>query len=475
MPKFNKTKIIATLGPASNSKEILTELIEAGVDVFRLNFSHSNHETHAKTIQLIREVNEETKTNVGILADLQGPKIRTGEIEGGKVMLKTGDKFILTTRQMVGNSKMAYISYDRFPVDVNVNDPILIDDGMVELKTISTNGSDEVECLVVQGGLLKTKKGINLPQTKISIPSLTEKDIKDLKFILTQDINWIALSFVRSANDVIRLKGIIDFSNHEAKVIAKIEKPEAIEHIDHIIEVSDAIMVARGDLGVEMPIERIPLLQKSIVRKCLNAAKPVVIATQMMESMIENPAPTRAEVTDVANAMFDGADALMLSGETAVGKNPVRVIEYLERVIVNMEKQDVIYNKDLVPDKASPTFLSDAVCYNACRISEEVNAKAIIGMTKSGYTAFLLSSYRPRANIFVFTESKSLLNTVSLIWGVRAYPYHKFVSTDDTIKDVQQILIDNEELQSGDIVINTGSMPLHERGMTNTIKVSRID
>lgn len=471
---FNKTKIIATLGPASNSKETIINLIQAGVDVFRLNFSHGTHDQHAQTIANILESNKELDTHIGMLADLQGPKIRLGEVENGKVAIKTDDTIILTTKETIGTAEKLYVNYSSLAMDVNRGNRILIDDGKILLEVVSTNGIDEVEAKIVFGGMIFPKKGVNLPDTKISIPSLTSKDINDLEFILEQPINWIALSFVRSSEDILRLKGMLQYKNHGARVIAKVEKPEAIEQIDEIIRVADAVMVARGDLGVELPLEQVPVLQKEIVRKCIDAAKPVVIATQIMESMINNPFPTRAETTDIANAIFDGADALMLSGETAVGKHPVKVIETMQKVIRHIEKQDSIYYRKHTPDTNSSTFLSDAVCYNACRMANDVSAKGIIGMTKSGYTALLLSSYRPKANIFIFTESKALLNAVSLIWGVRAYIYNSFVSTDDTISDVQRLLKEKGLVETGDIVINTGSMPLHQRGRTNTIKVSKI-
>lgn len=470
----NRTKIIATLGPASNNNEMIRELIETGVNVFRLNFSHGTHEQHAEVIAIIHALNEELQTNVGILADLQGPKIRLGMVNNDQVVLESGQKVYLTTNEMEGTAEKLYIAYPDFAADVSSGEKILMDDGKIELQAIQTNGVDEVVAEVIYGGVVSSRKGVNLPQTNISMPTLTQKDIKDLEFVCTQNVNWIALSFVRRAEDVVKLRGALQFKNHPARIIAKIEKPEAVQNMDRIIQVSDAVMIARGDLGVELPLQRIPMIQKEIIRKCIRAAKPVIIATQMMESMMENPSPTRAEVTDVATGIFDGADALMLSGETAVGKHPVRVIETFMKVIKHIEKQGKIYNRDHVAQEESPTFLSDAICYNACRIGDDVNAKAIIGMTKSGYTAFVLSSFRPNANVYIFTESKELLNSVSLVWGVHAFYYNKFESTDDSIRDVQNILLKKGLIEQGDVVINTGSMPLHERGRTNTIKVSLI-
>ncbi len=471
----NRTKIIATIGPASNDKALIRKLVQAGVNVCRLNFSHGTHEQHAQSIQYINELNEELDTNIGILADLQGPKIRLGkELESEKIHLQTGTIITLTSNETVSTASLLHITYDRLAIDLKRGERVLIDDGKVELKVLSSNGKNEVQAEVIYGGPVSSRKGVNLPDSNLTVSTLTAKDIDDLKFILANNVNWIALSFVRTADEITRLKGMLDFNSHPAKVIAKIEKPEALKNIDAIIKVSDAIMIARGDLGVEMPLQRIPVLQKELINKCIVAYKPVIVATQMMESMINNPSPTRAEITDVATAIFDGADALMLSGETAVGKHPVKVIETFTKVIKEIEGQDNIYQKRHTPKETSPTFLADAICYNACRIAHSVNAKAIIGMTQSGYTAFMLSSHRPKADIYVFTESRELLNMVSLIWGVKAFYYTGFESTDKTIADVQQVLKDAKLIQSGDIVINTGSMPLSERGRTNTIKVSLI-
>ncbi len=474
MPTFNKTKVIATIGPASSSKETITELINAGVNVFRVNFSHGDHAAHEEVIKTIHKVNGELNTHVSILADLQGPKIRLGILPNEGIMLEDNAVICLTTKDCTPSKTLIPVTYQALAMDITAGERILIDDGNIELKCLATNGVDEVKAQVIYGGIVRSKKGLNLPETDVSSPALTSKDIKDLEFILQHKINWIALSFVRTPEEIMRLKGIINYKQHAAKVIAKIEKPQAYKNIDEIINVSDAIMVARGDLGVEVPLQHVPVIQKVIVQKCIRAAKPVVIATQMMESMIKNASPTRAEVSDVATAIYDGADAIMLSGETAVGKYPVKVVETMKKVIENIEEQEEIYHLGLTPDPDSDTFLSDAVCFNACKIAGEVNAKGLIGMTLSGYTAFLLSSCRPKANIYIFTESVDLLYTVGLIWGVRAFLYTKFESTDNTMRDVQQILIDKGLIKSGDIVLNTGSMPIHERGRTNTIKVTKI-
>ncbi len=473
MIAFNKTKIIATIGPASANEKVVRSMIEAGMDVVRLNFSHGNHESHAKMIELVNKLNKKLGTNVGILADLQGPKIRLGEV-AEDVILKEGDTIILTTKKTKGTANKLYVTYEDFAVDVGKHERILIDDGKLELVSTGSNGRDEVKAKVIYGGKVSSKKGINLPDTNISTPSLTAKDKVDLEFILTQNVHWIALSFVRSADDITKLKGMLQFRDHPAKVIAKIEKPEAVADIDNIIRATDAIMVARGDLGVEVPLQNVPIIQKEIVHKCLQACKPVIIATQMMESMMVNPSPSRAEVTDVSSAIYEGADALMLSGETAVGRHPAKVVETFSKVIKSIETQETIYNRLKETDQESETYLADSICYIACQLAAQVDAKAIIGMTKSGYTAFTLSSHRPKAFIYIFTESDELLNMVSLIWGVRAFPYHKFVSTDETINDVQNDLKARNLIRSGDIVINTGITPLNQKGRTNMVKVTRI-
>lgn len=472
---FNRTKIIATTGPASNDFGTLKALVLAGVDVFRINFSHGNYEEHLKIIQFVQQINDELGTHIPILGDLQGPKLRIGDIENNSIQLIQGDTIDLTTEKCIGNNERIYITYPKFPHDVAEGDKILLDDGKLELEVLETNQKNRVKTKVNYGGILSSKKGVNLPNTKISIPSLTEKDLQDLEFALKNKISWIALSFVRSAQDIIELKKIIAERKSFAKVIAKIEKPEAVKALDEIISVADAVMVARGDLGVEVPIHRTPLIQKEIVRKCIIAAKPVIVATQIMESMILSSKPYRSEITDVANAVIDGTDALMLSGETSVGRHPAKVVETIEKIIEAVEREHIIYNKNPKPKSKSKSFLSDAICFNACKIAEEANAKAIIGMTNSGYTAFMISSYRPKAKIFIFSDNKNLLNLLNLTWGVQAFYYDKYVSTDQTINDVKEFLKGKGLLSSGDIVVNTGSMPMGKKGMTNMLKISKIE
>ena len=479
--KLNHTKIIATIGPSSSSKEAIKDLMTAGVNVFRLNFSHGTHEQHKSAISIIREVSSETGINVAIMADLQGPKIRVGKIEEN-TELKEGKIVEISTKSLLGNAKKFSITYKDLPRDVKKGDKILLDDGKLELVVNESNNKDLVKAKVVYGGSLLSNKGVNLPNTSISEPSLTRKDLKDLSFILKQRVNWIALSFVRSSTDIYDLKKIIKRHKHEAKVIAKIEKPEALQNIDKIIYECDAVMIARGDLGVEVPMEDIPTIQKELVAKSIRNNKPVIIATQLMENMINNPRPLRAEITDVANSVIDGADAVMLSGETSVGKYPVNVIDVIKRIINAVEKEKGLYlptdgiNKwNNYPKKNSPTFLSDAICFNACKIADNVNAKAIVSMTESGYTAFQISSYRPKSYIYIFTANKYLLNMLSLVWGVKAFYYNRFVSTDETIMDVKHILKKHGFVKAGDVIINTASMPINDRQRTNTLKVSKVN
>jgi pyruvate kinase len=471
----SKTKVIATLGPATSTKEVLSQLISAGVDVCRVNFSHGSYEDHGRVIRYIREINEEKGFHTAILADLQGPKLRIGEVENNGVELIKGNDIIFTTHKLIGTAAKVYITYPQFPQDVKVGETILVDDGKIVLKVKDTNKDDEVVATVMHGGILSSKKGVNLPNTKVSLPCLTKKDLEDLKFALDNDIEWIGLSFVRRASDILELKHIIQKNNKNARVVAKIEKPEAIDEIDDIIKNTDALMVARGDLGVEIPMENLPLIQKMLVKKCLEASIPIIIATQMMESMITNYNATRAEVNDVANSVMDGADAVMLSGETSVGAFPVRVIETVQKIISRVEGFEGIYHKQHKSSSSKVRMISDAICYNACTMAEQTNASAIVGMTHSGYTAFRISSFRPKANIFIFTGNKALLNTLSLIWGVKGFFYDKLVRTDHTISDIKNILKKQGYISSDEVIINVASIPMHEFGRANMLKVSFVE
>jgi pyruvate kinase len=476
--QYNRTKIVATLGPASSSLEMLEEMARAGCDVFRINFSHGAYAAVEEQIKKIREVNRKLGTHVSILGDLQGPKLRVGEMENNGVELVEGAEFLFTTNKMIGTAQKAYMTYQQFPKDVKAGETVLIDDGKLVLRVTSTNGKDEVKTIVEHGGILSSKKGVNLPNTKVSLPCLTEKDIEDLKFALQHRFDWIGLSFVRSGEDIIELKQLmkkLDASS-TAKVIAKIEKPEAITDIDNIIRETDALMVARGDLGVEVPMQRVPVLQKMLVKKCLEASKPVIIATQMMESMITNISPTRAEVNDVANSVMDGADAVMLSGETSVGRHPAKVIEAMSKIITQVEEEHNIYYLDRKPFFAmDDRYLSDNICYAATQLAKQVDAIAIITMTHSGYTALRVASYRPRANIFVFTDNYSILSQLSLVWGVRGFYYDKNISTDHTIADIKFILKRDGFIVQRDFIINIASIPLSEKGKTNMIKLTEVE
>lgn len=473
---YQNTKIVATVGPACSSYQGLLELAKAGVDVFRLNFSHGSHAEHLEVINHIVAINEKFDFHVGILADLQGPKIRIGDIADKEVFLKNNAEIIFTTERVPGNAERVFMNYENFPKEVEAGERILVDDGKIVLQVISTDQEKEVKLKVLHGGVLSSRKGVNLPDSNLSIPSMTPKDKEDLAFILTQPVNWIALSFVRKAEDLKELSDLIEAAQHPAKTIAKIEKPEAIRNIRKIIKQANGIMIARGDLGVEMAMEKLPTLQKEIIRLAINRSRPVIVATQLMDSMINNPSPTRAEITDVANAVLDGADAVMLSAETSVGKHPVLVVQAMNKIITEAEKHYSPTIQHSKPSAKSRTYWSDTVCYHAARMAQDVNAKAIIGLTTSGFTAFKISSYRPLdSKIFVFSDQRHMLNALNLVWGVQTFYYDKFSSTDETIYDVVNILLEAGKVKKGDIVINTGSMPMHKRYRTNMLKLTLVD
>jgi pyruvate kinase len=471
--RFNRTKIIATIGPASMNKHMLEKMIRAGVDVCRINSSHGDHEMMKTIITNVRQLNDELKSHVPILFDLQGPKLRIGDIEKGEMLLKEDSTIIFTNKEQLGTPEKVYIRYPQFHKDVETGEKILIDDGKLELVITDIVG-EEVIARVTQGGILSSRKGVNLPNTAISLPSLTEKDKTDLQFALENNVEWIGLSFVRKPEDVLELKSIISSMGKQSRVIAKIEKPEAVHHIDEIIRVSDGIMVARGDLGVELPFEMVPAIQKTIVKKCNKLSRPVIIATQMMESMITNFRPTRAEANDVGNAVFDGADALMLSAETSVGKFPEGTIAAMQKIISEVEQLDEIYFREAPPATEKP-HISDSICYTACTLARQTGATAIAAMTHSGGTAFKISSHRPKASIFIFTDNKPLLCTLNLLWGVRVYYYDKYESTDVTISDVKTFMKHTQMVRKGDYVIHVASTPLHERTTANTIKLSTVE
>jgi pyruvate kinase len=474
---FHRTKIVATVGPACDTYEKLLELVKAGVNVFRLNFSHGTHEDKAKIIQYIRQINDTEPFNLSILADLQGPKLRVGDIENGSLEINKGDILTFTSKEkVVGTKERIYVSYPNLHNDVNVGEKILIDDGKLEVIVVEITEGDDVKVAVTYGGTLLPKKGVNLPDTAISLPAMTEKDIIDLEFIIQQDVDWVALSFVRKAEDIVDLKKRLTDKNSAIKVMAKIEMPSALVDLRNIVIESDGVMVARGDLGVELPVEKVPMAQRDIIRKCIHRAKPVIVATQMMESMIDRVKPNRSEITDVANAVLEGADAVMLSAETAAGKHPALVVETMRKIIIEVENTEYRYNRedDLKPQPHSPSFLSDAICYNACKIAKDVAANALIGMTQSGYTGFMLSSYRPKSPLYIFTKVKKLVNQLSLSWGVRAFYYDEEISLDDIIADQIDILKERGFLAAEDIAVNTGSTPIELHLPTNILKITKV-
>jgi len=479
MHTSHRTKIVATVGPACDTYDKLLELVRAGVNVFRLNFSHGSHEDKAKIIEHIRKINSTEPYNIAILGDLQGPKLRVGEIENGALEINKGDILTFTsTQKVIGTKEKIYVSYPNLHEDVKVGDKILIDDGKLEVIVVEIDKeSGDIKVAVTYGGILLPKKGVNLPDTAISLPAMTEKDIIDFDFITAQELDWVALSFVRKVDDMIDLKRRVQEKNSNIKIMAKIEMPSALDDLRNIINHSDGVMVARGDLGVELPVEKVPLAQRDIIRKCIHRGKPVIVATQMMESMIDRVKPNRSEITDVANAVLEGADAVMLSAETATGKHPALVVETMCKIIKEVEKTEYRYNReeDLKPQVKSPSFLSDAICYNACKIARDVTADALIGMTQSGYTAFVLSSYRPKSPLYVFTKKKWLVNQLSLSWGVRAFYYDEEESLDNIFYDQLNILKERGYVKPGNIIINTGSTPVNLHLPTNILKITKVE
>lgn len=472
-----KTKIVATVGPACDSYDMLLELVKAGVNVFRLNFSHGTHEDKKKVIGNIREIIRKEPYNIAILADLQGPKLRVGALNNNAVELEDNAECVITSEDIKGTNKKLSVTYPNLTKDIKPGHRIFMDDGKIELRVERMLNEREIMASVTLGGTLLPKKGVNFPDSDLTMPSLTEKDLADLDFIIEEKLDWVALSFVRTENDILELKEIIRNKESKIKVIAKIEMPEALRNIRSIIIESDGIMIARGDLGIEVPIEKVPVIQKDIILKCLHRAKPVIVATQMMESLIERTKPNRSEVSDVANAVLEGADAVMLSGETATGNHPVLAVNTMSRII--MEVESTVYNYDneeiLAPQPNSPSFLSDAICYTACKLAKDSNAQALIGMTQSGYTGFMLSSYRPQCPLYVFSKERSLINQLSLSWGVRAFYYGEEESLDDIIFDQINILKQRGFVRKGDVVVNTGSTPVELHLPTNTIKITEVE
>jgi pyruvate kinase len=475
MPTDKKTKIVATLGPACSSKEVIKNMIDAGVNVFRINFSHADYEDVKERINIIRGLNDEFGYTTAILADLQGPKLRVGVMKEDVVVSKGDIITFQTAEDIPGTADRVYMNYKEFPRDVKAGEKILLDDGKLMFEALETNGTTEVVCKVIQGGPLKSKKGVNLPNTKVSLPALTKKDIKDALFAIENEVDWIALSFVRTPKDLEELQDLIaKHSSYKIPIIAKIEKPEAVENIDKIVAFCDGLMVARGDLGVEIPAEEVPLIQKKLIHRAKTARIPVIVATQMMETMITSLTPTRAEVNDVANSVMDGADAVMLSGETSVGNYPVEVIETMTKIIKSVEDSPLIMVPQNPPHVRTKLFITKSICYHAAIMANEIRAKAISTLTNSGYTAFQISAWRPSAHILVFTSNKRILTQLNLLWGVRSFYYDKFASTDDTVEDVNKIAKSKGFVTKGEMVINLAAMPIADKGMVNTLRVSEI-
>lgn len=475
MPTNKKTKIVATLGPACSSKEVIKNMIDAGVNVFRINFSHADYEDVKERIDIIRGLNDEFGYTTAILADLQGPKLRVGVMKEDVVVSKGDIITFQTAEDIPGTAERVYMNYKEFPRDVKPGERILLDDGKLMFEALETNGKTEVVCKVIQGGPLKSKKGVNLPNTKVSLPALTKKDIKDALFAIENEVDWIALSFVRTPKDLEELQDLIaKHSSYKIPIVAKIEKPEAVENIDKIVAFCDGLMVARGDLGVEIPAEEVPLIQKKLIHRAKTARIPVIVATQMMETMITSLTPTRAEVNDVANSVMDGADAVMLSGETSVGNYPVEVIETMTKIIKSVEDSPLIMVPQNPPHVRTKRFITKSICYHAAIMANEIRAKAISTLTNSGYTAFQISAWRPSAHILVFTSNKRILTQLNLLWGVRSFYYDKFASTDDTVEDVNKMAKTKGFVTKGDMVINLAAMPITEKGMVNTLRVSEI-
>jgi pyruvate kinase len=476
MPTNKKTKIVATLGPACSTREVLKDMIDAGVNVFRVNFSHADYSDVKEKIDLIRGLNDEFGYTTAILADLQGPKLRVGVMQED-VVVHDGDLITFQTAENVpGNAERVYMNYKEFPRDVNPGERILLDDGKLIFEAVETNRESEVLCRVIQGGPLKSKKGVNLPNTKVSLPALTQKDIEDALFAIAQNVDWIALSFVRTAEDLMELQDLISAnSDHKIPIIAKIEKPEGVANIDKIVAYCDGLMVARGDLGVEVPAHEVPLIQKKLVHRAKTARIPVIIATQMMETMITSMTPTRAEVNDVANSVMDGADAVMLSGETSVGNYPVQVIEKMTQIIKAVEDSPLIQVPQNTPQIKTKRYITKAICQHAANLANVIEAKAICTLTNSGYTAFQISAWRPKSHILVFTSNKRILTQLNLLWGVKSFFYDKFVSTDDTVIDINKMAQERGFVDKGDFLINLAAMPVTEKGMVNTLRVSEIE
>lgn len=469
--KFKRTKVICTIGPSSETKEVLNKLIDAGLNVCRLNFSHGSYEEHQKKIDIIKELREQKELPISILLDTKGPEIRTGDFSTKDVLLETGQKFTITMEECIGDNFRCTVTYKDLIHDVKIGDKILIDDGLVAMEVVEITDKDII-CVVLNTGILNNKKGVNLPGVMVNLPAITAKDKSDIIFGIKNDIDYIAASFVRKATDILAIREILEENGAEdIKIIAKIENQEGIDNISEILEVADGIMVARGDLGVEVPTEEIPILQKEIIRACNRMSKPVITATQMLDSMMRNPRPTRAEVTDVANAIFDGTDAIMLSGETASGKYPVEAVETMTRIARTTESR-IDYDNNLLQRKTyKETTITNAISHATCTTCSDLNAKAIVTATSGGYTARMVSSYRPKSPIIASTNNKKAYQQMSLLWGVFPIINSNSSSTTEIIDESVEQAIKQHLINNGDLVIITAGVPVGKSGTTNLLKV----
>ena len=472
MINMRKTKIVCTIGPSSSDEGMFRELVLNGLNVARLNFSHGTHEEHKGKIDTIKKVREELNSSTAIMLDTKGPEIRIRDFKTGQAELKKDQEFILTTREVQGDETIVSVSYDQFAKDIKPGDTILIDDGLISMEAVEIIKDTDVKCLVKNGGKLKNKKGINVPNVHINLPALTDRDLSDIRFGIEQGIDYIAASFIRKPDDVIEIRKILEEEKaSHIMIISKTENRQGVENIDEIIEVSDGIMVARGDLGVEIPAEEVPLVQRMLIRKCNQAGKPVITATQMLDSMIRNPRPTRAEVSDVATAIFEGTDAIMLSGETASGSYPIEAVKTMARIAVMIESS-LNYN-ELLKSKspASNCSITDSISYATCKSSLDLQAAAILSATTSGYTAANVSRYRPAAPIIAATPSEQVMRKLSLYWGVYPIRIEELQSTDLIVQKSVETAIKSGYLKNGDLTIITAGIPAGIAGITNLLKV----